>query len=329
MPWSQSSLMALVAKLSKLCPGNVQIDVPLAELSRWKIGGTADVIVEPSSVAQLVSLRKFIFEEGLPSVVVGDTSNLLFSDSGLRCICIRLGSRLSKVDINDSEVTAESGIWVPFLARILMKEKLTGAEHICGIPGTLGGLICMNGGSQRKGIGSAVVEVTSIDQRGELVKFDRDSCEFSYRTSIFQNNNTVIVSSKMRFQKVTNQRKIRQEMLAILRERRKKFPRKQPNCGSVFKSDPKMYPAFGPPGLVIERLGYKGYKIGDAQVSPNHANFFVNNGTATAANMVELIVEVQDAVFNATGYRLVPEVRFVEPDGEVVSISDKGERFEK
>src|SRR5690554_3091545 len=126
-----------VRELERICPGGVKQNVSLAAISRWRIGGTADVIVEPRSVAELCSLRAFIAQEGLPSVVIGDTSNLLFADEGLRAVCIRLGSRMSSVHIENNIVHAQAGVWVPFLARKIMLAGLTGAEHTCGIPGTL------------------------------------------------------------------------------------------------------------------------------------------------------------------------------------------------
>jgi len=289
-------------------------------MSRWRIGGLADVVVEPSSLDQLVALRRLIAEEELPSVVIGDTSNLLFVDQGLRAICIRIGSRLSKLSITEDTVTAEAGIWIPTLARKIMQAGLSGAEHTCGIPGSLGGLICMNGGSQRKGIGSAVVSVTAVDTNGKLLTFDGRSCEFGYRQSIFQHNDAIIASSILRFDPERNRNNIRRKMLAILKERSSKFPRKQFNCGSVFKSNPEMYAEIGAPGSVIERLGFKGYKIGGAEVSKQHANFFVNTGSSCAEDMICLIREVGDAVLSATGYKMESEVKVVNPDGSILPV---------
>jgi len=132
----------------------------------------------------------------------------------------------------------------------------------------------MNGGSQRKGVGESVVSVTAVALDGGLLNFDNQACSFGYRWSVFQNNGAVIAIVKLQFKRAHERSKIRREMLKILHERSRKFPRKLPNCGSVFKSNPTMYSEFGPPGAIIERLGLKGYKIGDAVVSTQHANFF-------------------------------------------------------
>lgn len=305
---------------SHLCPGGVHLNVDLKQFSRWQIGGVADIMVEPSSIVELCRLRAFIAREQLPSIIIGDTSNLLFSDEGLRAVCIRIGGRLSSVKFDGETVLAEAGVWVPYLARCVMQAGLRGAEHVCGIPGSLGGLICMNGGSQRKGIGSAVIEVTAVDVSGVAFKLSQAECSFGYRTSAFQTNNAAIAVSRLYFQRTGDHAAVRREMLSILRDRNRKFPRKQPNCGSVFKSNPAMYAAIGPPGAAIEKLGFKGFRIGDAMVSPNHANFFVNTGMATSRDMVALITKVGDAVHEKTGYRMEPEVRFVTPTGAVTSL---------
>lgn len=315
------SVKSLIVDLSRICPGGLRRNVSLARSSRWRIGGQADVVVEPGSIAELSALRAFIVREGLPSVVVGDTSNLLFSDEGLRAICIRIGPRLSRMEIAGDEVVAEAGVWVPCLARRVQQAGLTGAEHTCGIPGTLGGLICMNGGSQRMGIGSSVVSVTAIAESGATVSLAQADCAFGYRSSIFQSDGTVIAAARLRFSRAGERSAVRGTMLSILRERSRKFPRKQPNCGSVFKSNPGMYAQIGPPGAAIEKLGFKGYRIGDAMVSSHHANFFVNGGEARAVDMLALIRKVNCAVFKATGYNMEPEVRFVKPQGQIVEIS--------
>ena len=310
------SLDSLSAELSRLCPGGVRRNISLAKLSRWRIGGVADVVVEPGSVDELSRLRRFIAHEGLASVVIGDTSNLLFSDEGLRAICIKIGVRLSSVRIEGTHVTAEAGIWVPYLARQIQKAGLTGAEHICGIPGTLGGLICMNGGSQRKGIGSAVVTVDSVDVTGAIRHRAAEDCGFAYRRSIFQTTDEIITAAHLHLTPRSSD-EIRTEMRTILADRRRKFPRKEPNCGSVFKSNPAMYAEVGPPGAAIERLGFKGHRIGDAMVSQLHANFFVNVGSASAIDMLQLIAQIGAAVEDATGYRMEAEARFVRVDGTI------------
>src|SRR5690606_33101851 len=132
-----------------------------------------------------------------PSVVIGATSNLLFDDEGLQAIVVRIGSQFANLHITGSRITAEAGTWVPGLARKALLAGLTGLEHTSGIPGTLGGLIYMNGGSQRKGIGDSTISVRSVTERGDIVERNHEQCEFAYRKSVFQSLNEIIASASI------------------------------------------------------------------------------------------------------------------------------------
>ena len=308
---------SVIDALQHISPGGVLRDLDLSNLSRWRIGGKADCIVRPSGIEQLSAVIRYLKGHSIPYVVVGATSNLLFSDKGLRVPCIQFGERFSRISVEGEVVTAEAGAWVPCLARRIMGAGLTGAEHICGIPGSLGGLICMNGGSQRKGIGDSLIDVVSVDMNGALVHRAAEDCAIEYRGTVFQGNNEVIALARLKFDRTERKNSVRQAMLRILTERRKKFPQKLPNCGSVFKSNPNMYDAIGSPGSVIERLGFKGRTVGAACVSAHHANFIVNEGGARAVDVLELINCMQETVFNVTGYRMEVEARYVSPRGQV------------
>lgn len=305
-----------LAELTELCPSGIQRNVDLSAISQWRIGGRADLVVTPESTEQVARLMVWFGKRSIKPVVIGLTSNLLFDDAGLLVPCIQIGSRMGQIRIEGEEVYAGAGIWVPGFARKLMQAGLSGSEHICGIPGTLGGLICMNGGSQRKGIGSAVVTVDSVDRAGVIHRRSAKDCEFAYRKSVFQTNNEIIASCHLKLvPRARNE--IRSEMRVILEDRRRKFPRKEPNCGSVFKSNPAMYAEFGPPGALIEQLGFKGMRLGDALVSPRHANFIVNTGRALATDVLTLISHISEGVEKATGYRMEAEAIFVRADGRL------------
>lgn len=305
-----------LAELKSICP-STRTDVSLASISRWKVGGPARLMVAPASVSELVAVRRFFAEHGLRHVVIGMTSNLLFSDSGLTVPCIQIGAALGAVDTSGHRVVAEAGVWVPGFARTLQTLGLSGAEHICGIPGTLGGLICMNGGSQRKAIGDCVVQVDSVDENGGFISRPADQCQFDYRTSVFQKSSEVIAKITFDFCP-RDSAEIRREILSILKSRREKFPHRLPNCGSVFKSNPSMYEDVGPPGAVIESLGLKGSTEGGAYVSPMHANFIINSGSARATDILRLINRVQSQVLAATGHLMHAEAYFVGTDGALV-----------
>lgn len=309
-----------VHELSNLLPGKVETNVSLKQYSRWRIGGNADVVVTPGTTEELIKLRKWISKNALPSVVIGSTSNLLFSDHGLRAIMIKMTNNFNQIKIDGNIITADAGVWVPMLARRAMVANLSGLEHISGIPGTLGGLIYMNGGSQRKGIGDSIIEVSSIDSYGNTIKRNKADCEFSYRKSIFQKNTEIIANVRLSLDTSTDKAELRRRILNILQARRKKFPQKHPNCGSVFVSNPAMYEEYGPPGKLIELAGLKGYQIGGAVVASEHANFINNLGDATAKDVTELIRTIREEVHKKFGYLMEVEARQVNQNGSIERI---------
>lgn len=314
-----------LAALERICPGGVSTGEDLSRLSQWKIGGRADLVLRPSCAREVAALRVYFAHLGVRPLVIGSTTNLLFADEGLRVPCISIGSRMAALKIDGVDVRVGAGYWVPFLARKLMQAGLMGLEHTCGIPGTLGGLICMNGGSQRKGIGSSVLEVESVGADGTIACRSAPECEFAYRQSLFQRVDEVVTSVRLRLEE-RSPVEMRREMLNILTVRSRKFPRKLPNCGSVFLSDPAMYAEHGPPGAIIEKLGYKGRVWGGAQVSPRHANFIVNVGGATSADVLGLIREISSAAERELGAALRAEVRYVAADGKSYPATDIPER---
>ena len=305
-----------IEKLRQICPDGVFENVSLATLSHWKIGGSAQCIIRPTSILQIQQLVSFFKETDQPYLILGHTTNLLFNDEGVKVPIIQIGNQFSNISIEDENVVCQSGTWVPFLARKVALASLSGVEHICGIPGTFGGLICMNGGSLRRGIGENITAVKTINGSGKVCSYSQHECEFAYRTSRFQSANEIIVEATLKLEK-SNKEAIRHNMLEILGSRRRKFPRKLPNCGSVFVSNPAMYEKYGPPGKVIEDLGLKGSKKGAALVSPIHANFIVNTGDATASDVLYLIHLCRSKVLLKTGYDMISEARYISPDGTI------------
>ncbi|GEN29660.1 UDP-N-acetylenolpyruvoylglucosamine reductase 1 [Halovibrio variabilis] len=312
-----SSAIEALKNIKKL---QVQTGVSLAEFSNWKVGGRATVLVRPTSVEETLALRKFISENQLPSLVIGNTTNLLFTDEDIDAVFIKIGSDFSKVELDGNIITAQAGVWAPKLARFAMQGGLAGIEHTCGIPGTLGGLVVMNGGSQRKGIGDNITYVKTAGTEGKIKKYNNEQCQFGYRSSIFQELDEVILEVGLELAPTISKKTMHAEMLSILRSRSKKFPRKLPNCGSVFVSNPAMYKQYGPPGKVIEESGLKGLNIGGAQISPEHANFIVNIGSATAKDILELINMMREEVYEKTGYLMEVEPKHVNACGEIKRI---------
>lgn len=297
--------------------GSVRLGVPLATLSRWRIGGPARLVIEPRDQATLSDALIAIAASGLPMVVIGDGSNLLFDDAGFDGVILRVGRAFTGFDMLDATtVKAGAGLWVPCFVRRVIGQGLAGATHAIGIPGTLGGLVVMNGGSQRHGIGEHVVEVTAIDRNGTIARLNQEALAFAYRRSALQESGQIVLDATFRFEPGDG-RALHREALAILSDRRRKFPRVRANCGSVFVSDPALYDLIGPPGRAIEVAGLKGASRGGAQWSPQHANFIVNNGGARSADVLALIHLARDKVAEMTGIAMNAEVRHVRPDGTI------------
>jgi UDP-N-acetylmuramate dehydrogenase len=287
---------------------------PLRKHSTWRIGGPADFLIEPCCWEQVARVLQYTDERGIPAVVIGKGSNLLFDDRGLRGVVIKIGPRLSGLAIMGTLVRAQSGISASRLARAAGRAGLGGLEHIVGIPGTLGGLVFMNGGSLQRAIGDAIVEVRTMDRQGNVRTLQRKECGFAYRHSRFQDHPGVICEAALALTPGPRD-DIAAEMLAILRDRRRKFPLTLPNCGSVFKGNPQatIFPV--PPGKIIEDAGLKGARVGDAVVSERHANFIVNRAHARAEDVLTLIELVRECVLRQTGLTLMCEVQFVERTG--------------
>lgn len=312
----------MIRDLRSMCP-DTKKDVLLSGYSRWRIGGVADCVVSPATVEELVDVISYVRNRTIPYVIIGETSNLLFPTEGIRALVIHFGKNFSKLSIAGSRVFAQSGAWVPRFSLSVAKMGLGGTEHMIGIPGTLGGLIYMNGGSSRKGVGDHVVKVNTLSPEGDLAVFNREECGFQYRSSVFQSNGHIIISAEFDYPLSGDAVAVRRDMLRILRERRRKFPRKTPNCGSVFVSDPKMYKEYGSPGEIIERCGLKGLEKGNAKISELHANFILNKGAATAEDVLFLINLVQKTAEKETGYSMRSEVRYVTPFGMTVPAHER------
>ena len=314
---SRQAYQGLLDKLVQQDVGQYTFDVPLSNHNSWRIGGPADLLIEPDSALQVAEVVRFANQSQIPLIVIGQGTNLLFDDAGLRGIVLKLGEKFSAITIEGNRIIAESGAWVPGLACKAMRAGLAGLEHTIGIPGTIGGLVLMNGGSQRRGIGENVHRVEVVSREGVILDLNREECEFSYRKSALQGTGAVVVKVELECER-QDPRQIRRMMLDDLRERRRKFPRKKPNCGSVFLSTSEMHASVGPPGKIIEDAALKGYRIGEAEVSHQHANFIVNRGNASSRDILSLIAHIRQTVNNRIGFELCCEVRYVSPEGIIM-----------
>lgn len=318
---SRSDAVRIASDVRALGVDAVRTDADLRAYSRWRCGGRAALVVAPNHKEDVARLLAYFHERSIPWAVVGEGSNLFFDDAGVNIPLIHISPRFGAVTIKGSLLHAEAGAWAPGVALKAMRAGLGGIEHTIGIPGTFGGLVLMNGGSLRRGVGDAVVEVEIAEPDGTLRCLTRAACGFAYRRSALQDSRRIVLGATMRL-KPADRAEMRGRMLDIMASRRRRFPRDLPNCGSVFVSDPALYATFGPPGAAIELSDLKGARVGDAMVSPRHANFIVNLGAARAADILALIQHVRDTVAARTGHRMRCEVRFMNAAGDVREAHD-------
>lgn len=311
----------IVNELSSISSISLGENVRLSDISYYRIGGRAKLVINVETSEDLIQVIRILNSFNLTFVLIGHSTNLLFDDEGLDVPLIIFRSKSFIKVLDNGNVKLEASAWVPCVARQLAYNGFTGFEHISGIPGTVGGLVYMNGGSQRKSIGDNIIRVKSIDMKGQLHFRSREQCEFTYRNSIFQRSREFILEVEAYFPISDSKKEVRREVLEILRSRRLKFPKGTPNCGSVFKSNPELYKTVGPPGKVIEKLGFKGYQIGNAKVSEQHANFIVNVGGAKCSDVLEIIKNILKEVKRKENTFLEVEPLLVSKNGVLKTIS--------
>ena len=290
-----------------VAPGAIRQGVPLREFTTWRVGGPASWFGEPGSAEELIQQASWAVSQGLPYRCIGAGSNLLIADGGLPglTLCSR---RLqgSVLDPADGWVEAEAGEPIPTLARKVARSGLSGLEWSVGIPGTVGGGVVMNAGAQGGCTAEWLHSVRVIDPAKPDAPFTllASELDFAYRHSRLQEEPLLVLSARFRLEPGHEPAAVTARTSANLHSRTSTQPYQQPSCGSVFRN-----PEPEKAGRLIEGLGLKGLQVGEAQVSTLHANFIVNLGAATAADIDRLIGMVQERVWTAHGIPLHPEVK--------------------
>ncbi|HOQ00197.1 MAG TPA: UDP-N-acetylmuramate dehydrogenase [Acetivibrio clariflavus] len=284
---------------------NVKADEPMKKHTSFKIGGPADFLVTPCSVQSLCEVIKLCKKENLPIFIMGNGTNLLVSDKGIRGVVVKIYDNLNRYVVKDNFIEAYGGILLSKLSDIALENELTGLEFASGIPGTLGGAVAMNAGAYGGEMKDVVVETEFIDKDGNLKVIRGEEHQFGYRTSFIQKQSAVAVKSVIRLRK--GERAAIKALIDDLTVRRQdKQPLEMPSAGSVFKR-PEGYFA----GKLIEECGLRGYSIGGAQVSEKHCGFIVNKGNATSKDVLDLIRHIQKTVKDKFGVELNTEVKIV------------------
>lgn len=271
----------------------------------FKIGGSADFLVTPRTVDQIQNLIITLKKENIPVFIMGNGSNLLVSDKGIRGVVIKLSKNFSSFSISGDEVTAQSGILLSTLSKSIVNEALSGFEFASGIPGTIGGAVTMNAGAYDSEMKNIVEEVVAMDMDGNIKTFTNQEMNFRYRKSRVTDETLVVLEAKLKLEK-GNIEDIKAKIDDFTVRRTTKQPLTAYSAGSTFKR-PEGYFA----GKLIEDAGLKGIIMRNAAVSSLHSGFVINTGDATCENILELIEFIKLTVFSKFGVMLEEEVRVV------------------
>ena len=297
-----------IEQLERLYPQALRRDVPMREYTTFRIGGPAAAVLLAQDETQLVQAVALCARCNEPYFVMGNGSNLLVSDLGIRGLVIMVRDALDQISVKDDVLIAGAGARLARVAETAAAHGLSGLEFASGIPGCLGGALTMNAGAYGGEMAQVVQRVRLIESDASVHTLTADQLEFGYRTSAIANGRIALDAV---FQlKREDPDKIVQTMRTYQQARREKQPLEYPSAGSVFKR-PQGYFA----GALIDQAGLRGTRIGGAQVSQKHAGFIVNVGGATCQDVLDLIELIQQRVFQTSGVELCPELR---PIGEGV-----------
>lgn len=286
----------------------ILINEPMKNHTSFKIGGPADFFVLPKSVEQIQGIVKLCKSEEIPLFILGNGTDLLVRDKGIRGIVLKIAKNFDSVKITgvtEEKVIAQSGVSLSALAKILLRNELSGFEFASGIPGTLGGAVTMNAGAYGGEMKDILRSIEVMDQNGNIFTLQGKEMALGYRKSAVQERNLIALIATMEFKK-GNYDKIKERMRDLDQRRKTKQPIQWPSAGSTFKR-PEGYFA----GKLIQDAGLKGFSMGRAQVSDLHSGFVINKGGASAKEVITLIRHIQTTVKEKLGVDLQTEVKII------------------
>ncbi len=301
-----SKIEDFAAELKNAIPAErLRENEPMSKHTTFRIGGPADYLVLPSSIQEVAAALQVAKQFAVPVAVLGNGSNVLVLDRGIRGLVLKFGPEMSRIRHSGNTVFAGAGALLAAVSQYAAKYELTGFEFAIGIPGSIGGAVFMNAGAYEGDMSQVVRAVTAVCQNGELKRFEQEELKFKYRHSVFQENGCLICEVELALKSGINS-SIRDRIDDYTVKRQTKQPVEMPSAGSTFKR-PQGHFA----GTLIEQAGLKGVSVGGAQVSTKHAGFIINAGGATAKDVLALISKVQDRVYQQFGVSLHPEVRIM------------------
>ena len=282
---------------------SILIDEPMSRHTTFRVGGPADFFVTPKVKEEVRDVIRICKEAGMPYYIIGNGSNLLVSDAGYRGVIIQIYKEMNEVTVEDNLVKAQAGALLSGIAAKALAAELTGFEFASGIPGTIGGACVMNAGAYGGEMKDVLESVTVLTGEGEIIELGRNELELGYRTSVIAKKGYIVLGAVLKLERGDGE-KIKAYMDELKEKRVTKQPLEYPSAGSTFKR-PEGYFA----GKLIEDAELRGFQVGGAQVSEKHCGFVINRDHATAADIMELMRQVQIRVKENSGVDLEPEVK--------------------
>ena len=280
-------------------------DAPLRFHTTFRIGGPADLLFYPKSMEEVQGIIRLAKTYGEPVMLLGNGSNILVRDGGVRGLVIRFSYQMAQVSREGTDLIVGAGALLRDIAAFAQEQGLSGLEFACGIPGSIGGAVFMNAGAYGDEMKSVVVSVKTVSMGGDVHLYSSDELDFGYRHSIFQSCDKAICEIRLHLLEA-DKNLILERMADLNCRRESKQPLAYPSAGSTFKRPPGYFA-----GTLIEQTGLKGLTVGGAQVSQRHAGFIINIGNATADDVQHLIAAVQKRVYAKHAVKLSPELRVV------------------
>lgn len=293
-------------KLKKILPcNNIKLNESMKNHTSFRVGGPADILVLPRDVREISGIVKLCKDANIPFLVIGNGTNLLVRDNGIRGVVIKLSKNFNDISIDKNFIRCKSGVLLSTAARFALKNSLSGLEFAHGIPGTVGGATVMNAGAYDGEMSNVISKVKVLNFDGNIIEMKKDELNFSYRKSSLQDTDNILLEIEMELV-AGNFEAIKEKMSELFARRKAKQPLNIPSAGSTFKRPKNNFA-----GYLIEKAGLKGYRIGGALVSEIHAGFIVNDNNATCNDIIKLIEHIQNEVMNKFNIMLEPEIKIV------------------
>lgn len=298
-------LLEVERHLGQFVNGRILYMESMRKHTSWRVGGPADIMVQPSSQADIIYCVNFAREHQIPLTVMGNGSNMLVRDQGIRGIVLKIFRGFNNSSVEGSVLSAQAGALLPVLARQAAAQGLSGLEFAAGIPASVGGAVRMNAGAHGRSLDQLVRYVKILDEDGRVLCLEKEEMGFQYRKSSIADRQLIVLEAGFNLTPDDPQ-EIKARNATNLAKRRRSQPLEYPNAGSVFANPPG-----GWAGWLIDQVGGKGMRVGDAVVSEKHANFIINQGNASAADILELIDHLKQLVHDNFKVELELEVQVV------------------